>query len=375
VSSADEAMRIVIASGAPALRDELRKTVLGLGFECGAGDCVSHSDLPVRMAQGADLVLVGTSGSQEEVLEAIRHVREHGSAPVLAVGPANDAQLILQTQRHGAREYIDQSRLGEDFPPALERLRREGAMRTRQGRTVAVISAHPGAGVTTLATNLAFALAEKYPGRVALAELGTGVPELALDLDLRPGHTAEELVSDWERMDARMLRQTLAEHPAGVQILACAPEALAPVMLPQQAMRRTIVLLRSLFDFTVLDLGYSLSAGALESMAIAESVVVVVRLDIPSLRLGRRFLRQLAERGVPEHKLQLAGNRYGQRGQLGWKNIEKALGASVLVWLPDDPAAVNEALNNGKPLLQTARRSKITRRIAQLAEHLNGAAL
>jgi pilus assembly protein CpaE len=239
---------------------------------------------------------------------------------------------------------------------------------------VAVISAHPGAGVTTLATNLAFALADKYPGRVALAELGAGVPELALDLDLRPGHTAEELVSDWERMDSRMLRQTLAEHPGGVQILACAPEALAPVMLPQQAMRRTIVLLRSLFDHTILDLGYSLSASALEAMSLAEAVVVVVRLDIPSLRLGRRFLRQLAERGVPERKLQLAGNRYGQRGQLGWKNIEKALGASVLVWLPDDSAAVNEALNNGKPLVHTARRAKITRRIAQLAEHLNGSA-
>jgi pilus assembly protein CpaE len=369
-----ESLRVVIATDREVLRDQLRQQMLGMGFECGAADCVAHAALPVRLAQETDLVLVGTSGAEEDVLAALKYASKHGAGLVLAVGAAQDAKLILQAQRSGAREYIDQGRLEEELPLALERLRQAGAMKLRQGRTVAVVSANPGAGVTTVASTLAFALAEKHPRRVALAELGPGVPELSLDLDLTPTHSVEELVSDWERMDARMLQQTLVEHPAGVQVLASAPEALAPAAVSQQAMRRTVLLLRSMFDFTVLDLGHSLSDAALEAMAVAEAVVLVARLDVPSLRLARRFLRQLVERGVSEQKLRVAANRYGQRGLVGWKKVEQALGVSVQVWIPDDPATVNDALNKGKPLVQTAQRAKITRRISQLAQELNGQA-
>jgi pilus assembly protein CpaE len=367
-----EPLRVVIATTSEGLRDQLRHQVLGMGFECAAGDCVAHTELPVRLAQGADLILISTTEPEAQVLEAIQHARGHGNAPILAVGPVQDPKLILQAQRCGAREFIDLARLEEEFPLALERLRQAGAMKARQGKTVAVISANPGAGVTMVASNLAFALAESYPGRVALAEVGAGVPELALDLDLAPPHTVEELVGDWERMDPRMVRQALAEHPAGVQVLACAPESLSPADVSQNAMRRTVLLLQSLFDFTVLDLGHSLTASALEALALTHVVVVVVRLDVPSLRLARRFLSRLVDQGVDEKKLRVAANRYGQRGLVGWKKIEQALGFPVQVWIPDDPAAVNDALNHGKPLLQTAHRAKITRRFGQLAGCLNG---
>jgi Flp pilus assembly CpaE family ATPase len=73
-------------------------------------------------------------------------------------------------------------------------------------------------------------------------------------------------------------------------------------------------------------------------------------------------------------KLRPVANRYGQRRQVAWKQAEQSLGMPFPDWIPDDPASLNEALNQGKPLVQAARRAAITKRFDQLAQHLNGQA-
>src|SRR5207245_1529305 len=101
---------------------------------------------------------------------------------------------------------------------------------------------------------------------------------------------------------------------------------------------------------------------------------LVVRLDVPSVRLSRQYIRQLEDLGVPRGKLHVAANRYGQSKQFPWKKAQEALGLPIVEWIPDDPGRVNEALNQGQPLMATAGRSSITRSFANLAGRLNGKA-
>jgi pilus assembly protein CpaE len=365
-------MRVVVATDNAGQREQLRLLALAMGLECRAPDSVSLADLAVRLSQPADLVLVEAGAEPGPAQEAIRYAAAHTTAPVLAVGPAAGSEEIVQWLRSGAREYVDQARFREDLPAVLQRLRPATGEARQPGRTVAVIAAKPGSGVTTVATTLAFALAQTYPRQVALAELGPGVPELALDLDLEPRHTIADLVRDWDRLDATAIRQALVEHPGGVQILAYPPEVLEPVAVPAPALQQTTLLLRHLFDFSVLDLGYSLNEATLAALRLADCVVVVVCLDVPSLRLGRQLLRRLRDHGIPERKVRTVANRYGERNQIAWKRAEEALGAKIDVWVPDDSGTLNRALNHGKPLTETARRAGITRRIDQLAREVNG---
>jgi pilus assembly protein CpaE len=366
-------MRLVIAVEDGGQRAYLRQVALSLGLECDPQDCILHPELPMRLAQSqAHLVLVVVAQDAVSATTAIRHAAGFGAFPVLAAGASQSPQLILQLLRAGAREYLDQSRLRDELSSALTKLSRSGAVTYRPGQVIAVMAVASGAGVTTVANSLAFALGDKHPQRVALAELGAGVPELALALDVKPRHTVADVAQNWERLDAMMLAQTIVPHPAGVHMLVHQPETLlAPPLLPQ-AMQQTLLLLKVMYDYVVLDLGHQADGPEMEALSLAEQVLVVVRLDVPALRLTRRLLEDLIDRGVPRERIRLVANRYGQRKQIGWKDAEKTLGMPILEYIPDDPTTLNAALNQGVPLVRASRRAGITRSFDKLAARVNG---
>jgi pilus assembly protein CpaE len=366
-------MRVVLSQEQPRSTDPVRHTLLGLGLECAAGDCVLFGDLPARLSQGpADLVLVRVGPESTAALKAIREATGLTPAPVLALGPATDAQHILETARSGARVYLDEGRLQEDLEAALDKLRLAGAVWPSQGLVVTVASPTPGSGVTTVATNLAFTWADKHAGRVALVEMGRDAADLALCLDLAPQHTVAEVIGNWQRMDAALLQQSMEAHAGGVKVLAYKPGTLAAEPIDPAAARKTIVLMRTLFAASVFDLGHSLADEHFEALRLSDAVVLVLRLDVPAVRQMRQFLRRLEEHGLPRERLRLVANRYGQRGQIDWRKAEEVLGLPIVEYLPEDSGRANAALNQGQPLVRVARFKRITRRFAKLADYLNG---
>lgn len=367
-------MRIVLAAEDAEARNQVRQVILNNGHECGAEDSVNLDHLTFRVAQKPpDLVLVLVGKNRDAALDAIQKTSQQTALPILAGGPSDDAQVIMQAVRGGALEYLDQTNIRAELPAALEKIGRRGSIpKPRQGKTLAITSANVGSGVTTVATNLAFVLAENKPGGVVLAELGTGVPELALDLDLEPRHTVDQMMRDWERADATIIRRAAVEHSAGIHVLAYKPSALVSETFDPRAIRQILVLLRSLYDRTVIDLGHSAPPDALEAMKIADAVIVVTRLDVPSLRLCREYVKFLQHHDIPEEKIWRVANRFGQRRQLHWKQMEEALGLPFHIWIPDDPGSLNAALNTGQPLIQTAKYSRLIRRFRELAKQLNG---
>lgn len=366
-------MRVIIAHNDAYQREHLRQVALSLGLTCEAVDCTPLNDLRVRFGQvHADVVLVGLGEQPAAAFSVIEQAVSYVKGPILAVGPSNDPQIIRHAIRSGAREYLDEANARAEFLDALNKLAQAGVVNFRRGTTISVIAPMPGTGVSTVACGLAFSLGEKYPRQVALAELGGGVPALALALDLQPQHGVDELTSNWDRLDATMLEQALVAHPAGVSVLAHVPETLHVRPLSVEALQQSLLLLKAMFEFVVVDLGHYADSSALQAMALSDKILVVVRLDVPCLRLARRFLQELATYGVNANKIQIIANRYGQRKQITWKQAEQTLGMSITDAVPDDAPTLNEATNQGQPLVKTARRAGITRTFDKLATTLNG---
>jgi pilus assembly protein CpaE len=366
-------MRVVVAHENSGQAEQTRQLLLGMGLECGAADCVSYSDLAVRLSHGSpDLLLVRVGEDALAAHDSIRQALALTQAPILAMGPTPDAQHILETMQVGAREYLDEDRLQPGLEAALNKLRGAGAVTAGKCQIVGVVSATPGSGVSTVATNLAFTWAETYRDKVALLELGNEPSALALSLDLEPRYTVADVAANWQRMDASFLRQSMTPHPGGVQVLPYKPETLEVPTLDAQVVRKTLILLRTMYSAVVLDLGHLCSEEHYEAMRLCDLVAVVVRLDVPALRQTRRFLRICGEHGVPTNRVRLIANRYGQKGQVSWKKAEEAIGAKFAEYIPEDSGKLNNALNKGLPLVRLSRHGSLARRLYKLAKQLNG---
>ncbi len=361
-------MRVILTTPGIVPESLQRLEVLSAGLECGAEDCVAFDGLPARLARGqADLILVHLEPDAAAGYATLEYCAKHTKIPTWAIGRAGDSEQILQALRAGAKQFLSSTGLRDELLGAVDKLAKAGSLAYQRGRLIGVTGAIPGSGVTTVATHLAFALTDPKTPSTALAELGDGVPEIALDLNLTPRHPLSELIAHWQRMDSTLLRQAIVNHSAGVGVLADTPGSLTAAPFTPEAMRQLLVLLRALYPFAVLDLGHGVDEPRMEGHRFVDEILLVVRLDVPSLRLSRRYLQCLEEKGVPLEKVQIVANRYGQRGLVAWKKVAEVLGRPVREWIPDHPATINAARNEGLALSQVSRWSAATRAFRRLA--------
>jgi pilus assembly protein CpaE len=366
-------MRVIIAGVPEEMRQGVRQTVLGTGVECDAEDCVTYAELPYRILHSrADLIVFWLGANPGLALPVLRHAAGQTRAPIVALGSTTNSQDIVQVMRNGASEYLQEDDLAEGLLATLKKMRQAGSPVVQWGQIIAVTGAKPGVGVTTIACNAAFALATAYPRRVVLAELGHQVPELALNLDVDPKFDLNDLALREGRLDTTLLRQLLVQHQAQLDLLVHRPTTLQASMLPAPVMRTVLVLLRTMFEHTVIDLGHLSNPASRAALTLAGKIVVVVSLDVPTLRMSRRLLLELDDANVPRSRVVVVANRYGQSNQYPWKQAQEALGQEINEWIPDDAALSNQALNLGQPLVTLARRASITRRFDLLATRLNG---
>ena len=366
-------MRVIVGHSPRLPNAEWRQILLGSGLDCTADDCVSWEQLPVRLGRGdADLVLVEVAEAAEAAWRALEEAGDLTAAPRMAVGVGGNVELANRARRLGAVEWLDQADLRHSLDEALEHGLARGQLRGKRGVVISVFAPTPGSGGTTVAANVAGALAQKHPKDVALVELATDFGDLAVLLNAEPRHTAEDLCRRWATLDKTCLRASLAEHESGLRLLVNAVERSGNAYLDVNACRRLAILLRMTVGYTVLALDSRLSDVELEAMRLSDRIVLVIRPDVPAVKRAQRALQQLLTEGLVRDRICVVVNRYGQSGQLPLAEIEAALGCRATHLIPEDPRNVNRAANFGQLLFRQSRLRKIGRRFAALAQALNG---
>lgn len=366
-------MKMIVAHEKAEPQGLARQSALSLGMECDQADCITLADLPLRLVQGnVDVALVVLNDRKEDSLELVRQ-SSSSRVPILIAGPITDASYILKAMRTGVRAFLDVGQLTNDLSLAVQQLKDSGSINDKnQGLLLVCCAALPGVGCTTLAINTAFALQENHAkDGVALLEGGGGVPGIAMSLDMEPVNPIAGLADQWQRLDAMMLKQAVVKHAKGVDVLAHRPELLTVPPLGRALQRTVLGLLKATYGYAVADMGHDFVSDS--ALALANRVVVVTRLDIPTLKLTRRFLTKLQSEGCVNEKLRVVVNRFGQTGQVSWKQAEEALGVPLVTEpVPDDSAACNAAINQGQPLVGAASRAKVTKAFSKLSVLLNG---
>jgi pilus assembly protein CpaE len=311
----------------------------------------------------------GTNGNGAS--SAIEHLaRVLPDAAIVVTGPTQSAHLVIQTVRAGAADYLARPIKRDDLKAALDKIARARPVATgqrRSGQVISVFSAKGGAGVTTVATNLAVCWAKESSSRTVLVDLDTRQSDVAMFLNIRSQYSVLDAFENIGRMDESFLRPLLSEHSSGLSVLP-GPEPMSRAKLRREQVQAGIEILRSYFDQVVLDLPHDLDNPTAAALEASDVIFFLVNQNVAALRLGAAGVSALRQLGIETKKVQLVLIRENTGEDVTLKQVREMFGVPIHATIPSDYSAVLAAINTGEPVVTALPRSKIAKSLRQLSQ-------
>ena len=316
-----------------------------------------------------DLVILPIDGATSDDLSVIEHdIRP--SAPFIIGTAANATQeLILGALRAGIPEFVPAPVQAEELDVAVRRLLRRMEPDARlRGMLVAVYSGKGGLGTTSVAVNLATAIAKEHPeAQVALVDFVVVGGDIRVMLDLKPTYDIGDLVMKVDRIDGDLLSSLMTTGPAGMRILPSSDRPEVQDLIDGAATSTILAQLRAHFHYVVIDLEHYLGERTIGALDMADRIMLVTQLSVPALRSTQRTLDLFNRLGYPPTKVHVVVNRSNAESALTIGDAETVLGRRIAAKLPNDFSACAEATTKGVPVLEHAPGSSLADSFRQLA--------
>lgn len=232
------------------------------------------------------------------------------------------------------------------------------------GRLVSVVCWRGGVGATTLAVNLAGAMAREGR-RVCLIDLSPSSGHAALMLRLRAKPNWTDLPAD---VNAGNLGFTLVKHDSGLQVLA-APTQPQFEGLSAEVFSAIIPLMFGFFTDIVIDCAPTLDAATRAALLASTRVILALAPEVTAVQTMTGTLAVMAGLQVSPDAVRLVLNHPTPNPTLLPARIENALKRPLDATLPYDPA-MSAALLQGTPLFMANPRSPYMTALSALISKL-----
>ena len=359
-------VRLLIKS--PRVREDLEKVISSAGR--------FYLQKPNEPLSCDILILEIGTGDLNKEFEVIHSMQAQGNVrEIFLTSPDLEPNLLIRALRAGAKEFFPQPIKKEEVLSALLKFGQRkdtGELPEREkknGRIINVIGSKGGVGTTTVAVNLATTLAEsKDSPSVVLIDMNLLFGEIPIFLKLESGFNWGEVARNISRLDSTYLMSILSKHSTGVYVLP-SPTGLDGVNVSSAEIIHGILsLMRSIFDFIVIDGGQSLDDVSLKILEMSDIVLLVAVLSLPCLTNVRKLLWTFRKLGYPrKENIRIVISRYHKKSLISLKDAEQSIDQKISWLIPNDFSTTMNAINQGKVLSSVARGADITKNFREWA--------
>jgi pilus assembly protein CpaE len=289
------------------------------------------------------------------------------SLPLVLVAANPDMAVLRSALRVGYKDVIDapvdrqkmEAMLGLIEEEAERVVRKES--KTQIGRVVTIMSPKGGAGKTVAAANVGLQLAMwSEPDRVVIMDADLQFGDISLVMQVDPVHTIVDAARELDDLDEDLMRSLLTSHPSGLRILAAPLEPSLADEVSTQSVVRSIAMLKRMFDYVVIDTAPFLDEPVLSILERSDDVLLVVDMDLPSVKNAKLALDTLKLIKFPFEKIQLVLNRVNSKARLDIGELERSLELDVQAAISSDKL-VPRAVNEGEPVVSLYPRSRVAK--------------
>lgn len=323
----------------------------------------------IRLKPSAAIIALGPNPDQ--TIKLIQRLSSEAPKTALISAAQNaTSDLLLQSLRAGAREFLQLPIRAEELKTVLDRVSEfcEGQVETpkKKGRMVAVFSSKGGCGTSFIATNLAAATAAP----TVLVDLNLQAGDLPLFIGVDPKYSIADMAENRTRLDDALIKSFVTPYSSTLSLLAAPKEADSADEIEPEHIFDVLQKLRESYELVVLDPQHTFDSITLAALDQSDQILLVLTVDIPSIRSTQRALEIFDRLGYPRKKVRIVVNRWSKQIDLDLRQVEKFLGEPVIGFVPSDYQTAVTSINLGRPLVQSDPTSKIALEIRRIARTL-----
>lgn len=340
-------------------------------------DSLSANDHVIR-ASDAQMLVVACSVESDDALNLVRWWSEHRpERPVIVLCRESPNGFVQRAFAAGADDLVvlepglDVSaesvrNVGFALQKVLVRKSEAAERRSQEGNVICILGPKGGVGKTVTACNLALSLIASRK-KVVLMDLDLQFGDVALALGLRPDATIHDLIVSGGSLDTDKLEAYLTRHHTGLRVLAAPVRPDQADMVTPQFAADVIAMLRTVYDFVVIDTPPSFGPEVIAAIDVSTDVCMVGMLDASSLKNTRLGLETLELMGYPGDHVRVVLNRANTSVGITGRDVVEILGKSPDVLVPSS-RDLARSVNEGEPIVLSQGRSESARAFTGLAD-------
>jgi pilus assembly protein CpaE len=328
-----------------------------------------------RSSATPNVVIIESEGRGDDLLSGLDQLSDvcDAGTRVIVIGRLNDILLYRELTRRGVSDYLIGPVETLDLVRSISGLFHAPDAKP-VGRTLAVVGAKGGVGASTVAHNVAWAIARDLRLDAVVADLDLPFGTAGLDFNQDPPQGIADAVFSPDRIDTAFVDRLLSKCTDHLSLLA-APATLDRIYdFGTEAFDSIFDVLRSTVPCIVLDVPHLWTGWARRTLIGADDILVVAAPDLANLRNTKNLVDMLKAARPNDSKPYYCLNQVGvpKRPEIKPADFAKALESEPLASIPFEPQVFGTAANNGQMIAEVAAGHRSAEIFRQLAQMLTG---
>jgi len=321
-----------------------------------------------------NVIILETEGRSDILagLDELATVCDAGTR-VVVIGSINDVAPYRELVRRGVNDYVVGPVETIDVVRSICSLF-AASEAVASARVIAVVGAKGGVGSSTIAHNIAWAIARDIALDSVVIDLDLAFGTAGLDYNQDPLQGIANAVFSPDRLDTSFMERLLSKCTDRLSLLA-APATLEQVYdFGANAFDSIFDTLRMTTSCIVLDVPHQWSGWTKRALVGADDILIVAEPDLANLRNTKNMLNMLKASRPNDRPPLYCLNQVGmpRRPEINARGFVKTIESPPIAAIPFDSRLFGMAANNGQMIAEISANHRTAKMFLQIAQRLTG---